>query len=147
MCYSHVLCCINILHSCFCFKHFTLLGINIRLPIIFLFSQRDKYQQQSGRWNLDTRRQNDQESRRASGLGSDGEIGRSDLVANDGAKALGVRKTAFTNGNLGFENIDYNFDKDFDQAANERGGYKEVCRLCIAGFSISARLIVICCRI
>ncbi|GFR71039.1 hypothetical protein ElyMa_002086300 [Elysia marginata] len=88
--------------------------------------KRDKYQQQSGKWNLDTRRQNDQESRRASGLGSDGEIARSDLLANDGAKALGVRRTAFTNGNLGFEKIDYNFDKDFDQAANERGGYKEV---------------------
>ncbi|GFO09081.1 hypothetical protein PoB_003558600 [Plakobranchus ocellatus] len=88
--------------------------------------KRDKYSQKAGKWNLDSRRQNDQESRRASGLGSDGEIARSDLVANDGAKALGVRKTAFTNGNLGFENIDYNFDKDFDQAANERGGYKEV---------------------
>ena len=55
-----------------------------------------------------------------------------EFASNDAAKALGVRKTAFTNGNLGFENIDYNFDKDFDQAANERGGFKEVRRICVS---------------
>ncbi|KAK7097762.1 keratin, type I cytoskeletal 10-like [Littorina saxatilis] len=101
------------------------------------FSKKDNQLQQSGsnenrNYDLNSdqasqsnQRQTDVNDKHGISLDSNGRYDRTDIANNAGDKALAARKNAFARQNIGLENIDYGFKKNFDTNFNERGGFKE----------------------